>query len=1154
MATEKYSIEAVLSVVDNTWAKGLNDAIAKLRSVEQATAAFKKNTTNNMNQTSQNAKQALDKIGDTKGFNQAGKSAEAMAKVVQHIPTPVRQSAEAINSTADKMAGKFKSNAEKIQQYSDKTLQTQKRNHQGFKGSVRGVIGSLSSLENKSEKTHKVFSSIFSGTIVANSVMNAFGTVKNALGGMVDEAKNYAEEQQTMNATWKTLTNSASKGQAMVNKINNMATSAQNSTHMVDGLAQKFYAVNNNAKQTFQLTKAILTLQDAFGKSDADVENFATQFSQMMANGKVSGQDMMSIVNTFPKLRPMLLDYERQIHHSRHMTMQELNKMISDGKVKSQDMINVVQEAGQKYKNATNNFTQTIPGMIRVIKSQIGTLLGAITTPLAKLAKPFYASIAKWVSRKKTHQEFEKLGKTVSSGMQKVIKAFSGGKKINVNKVLDNAIKGITNGLKNFFNWVKNHAHDIKTIVSSLTSITGQIGKSVWKSFSAIITTIGKMFGVTATHSKGSSDAIHSIAEILNQLAGNKLAIVAISKAIVAIAVLKGIGSIGGKVISIGAKGYKAYKNIAALRDGLKGIKDIKDFKGTEQAFFSLGKSVKGVFGAIKNLLSSTKAMTAGKIFGAAGTALVAGQQGIEAIKDRHSADKRSKDIGGAVGAVAGGALTSLIPVIGPWLAPIGALIGKSAGRWGGQAVNEFTKGWQRNKPPKKFWSLENLGYSAHTMWNGFKKGITNTLKWVKNNWKEIALYFVNPVAGALNSLYKHNRKFREWVNDIIKNVKNGLSTMGKNVKDGWNAIKKTTGSILKGIKGTIVGIWKSITKWLESTLKTIAKFFKSIWNGIKKTVSSIVKGIKTVISNTWSSITKTTKSIFDAIAKFINTVWGNIQKAIKTVIGAIEKIIGGGWKAIKGATKTAFNLIYNYIYKPVKSAYEKVKKFIGWIIDEFKSLGKINLFSIGKAIMTSLFNGLISIWNKGKSFIQGIAPWIKQHKGPIDYDAQLLVPAGKAIMIGFGRGMQTEYARLQIWIKGINQMISHEFSAEAQHIRQNSMRYARMEFNSLIKRGVKPAQAMKYAMRVAENIQKEQMNSLIKRTDIRRNNMLRDGLKRLNERTQETLNSQVSAQIQNNGQPATINLSLGGHNYRTFVSDITSQQDQDYDLEQRRY
>ena len=85
-----------------------------------------------------------------------------------------------------------------------------------------------------------------------------------------------------------------------------MAQAAANSTEMVDGMNQKFYAVTHNTELTKQQTQAILTLQDAFGQTDAAVENFATQWAQMIANGKVQGQDMMSIINVFPEMKNQL--------------------------------------------------------------------------------------------------------------------------------------------------------------------------------------------------------------------------------------------------------------------------------------------------------------------------------------------------------------------------------------------------------------------------------------------------------------------------------------------------------------------------------------------------------------------------------------------------------------------------------------------------------------------------------------------------------------------------------------------------------------------------------------------------------------------------------------------------------------------------------
>lgn len=806
------------------------------------------------------------------------------------------------------------------------------KDHSG--GAFHDIKNRLLGIRDDSEKTKHTFKDMFLGStlggLASNLISSAWGHITGGIHSAIDAAKQYALEQQTMNATWLTLTNSAAKGKAMVNQINNMAVAAQNSTEMVDQLSQKFYAINNNAKQTGQLTKSILTLQDAFGQTDAAVENFGTQFSQMMANGKVSAQDMMSIVNTFPKLRPMLLDYERRIHHNSHMTMAEVNKMMSDGKIKSQDMINVVLEAGKKFNKATGNFTKTIPGMARVVKSQMPVLLGAFTKPFAKMESPVYAAVAKWVSSKKTNKEFQTLGKTVSSGMNNVMKAFSGGKSANVTKALDSAINGINSGLKGIFGWISGHANDLKTIGSSIASIGGQLAKAVWKDFASIITTIGNMFGVTAKNGKKSGGAVHALAGILNAVAKQKGAIKAIADAIVAIAVVKGLGRVSGGLFGIGKKGYSAYKNVKMLLKGMQGIQDIKDLSKTEKAFLNLGNGIRKAGGKFLNAGKSLgskvvqgikasmkfgmgKRLAVGALAGAA----VATPEVINAVKDRHSADKRSKDIGGAVGALAGGTLTSMIPVVGPMLAPIGAIIGKYAGRWGGEAVNNFTKGWQRKKPPKKFWSLENLGWSAHDMFNKvgkwgsqvgkyFASGIKKGKSFVKKNSKELVLTAISPILGIPALLYKNNPKFRKWVKGI-----------GKTFKEGFNQAKKHVHDSIKGILGFINDLRQKgksklhqFTSWIGDNWNRLKKSSSKVWNKIKDSVTENAEKAKqsgsknfsklqSVMGDIGKDIKKQWHSLWNGLADFFGDIWKSIKKTASGGINGVVGVINGGISGI---------------------------------------------------------------------------------------------------------------------------------------------------------------------------------------------------------------------------------------------------------------
>ena len=137
----------------------------------------------------------------------------------------------------------------------------------------------------------------------------------------------------------------------MVDMTNQMAQAAANSTEMVDGMNQKFYAVTHNTELTKQQTQAILTLQDAFGQTDAAVENFATQWAQMIANGKVQGQDMMSIINVFPEMKNQLREVASQELGIANMTQEQYAKLQSDGKITAEMAQKALFELQDKYKN-----------------------------------------------------------------------------------------------------------------------------------------------------------------------------------------------------------------------------------------------------------------------------------------------------------------------------------------------------------------------------------------------------------------------------------------------------------------------------------------------------------------------------------------------------------------------------------------------------------------------------------------------------------------------------------------------------------------------------------------------------------------------------------------------------------------------------------
>lgn len=325
------------------------------------------------------------------------------------------------------------------------------------------------------------------------------------------------------------------------------------------------------------------------------------------------------------------------------------------------------------------------------------------------------------------------------------------------------------------------------------------------------------------------------------------------------------------------------------------------------------------------------------------GTALDVGYQGFQAYKDRHSADKRSVDIGSAVGTGAGAIVGGIVG--GPVGAAIGSQIGKVAGKWGGEGVNQFTKGWQRqgrNKKPQNW--VQWLGFQAHNSFDFFaglgKKavnavgGAVNRAKpFVKKNWKELALAAVAPWAGIPALLYKNNSKFRKWANGVGKTIQNGFKGAVKWVKDlpgnihkGWNHAVKASHDFFKNLPKNFDKAKKNIGKWSSQTGKNISK----AWQRGKKATVTFVKGIP-------GNLARANKSVQN---------WGSrtgrsIQKTWNKGVTGVKKFVGG----IPGQMNRAHKSVSNWAGRTgnsIQSAWNKGKKSLGEFITSIPGqLGK---------------------------------------------------------------------------------------------------------------------------------------------------------------------------------------------------------------------
>lgn len=691
-----------------------------------------------------------------------------------------------------------------------------------------GINNATNSTKNFKERFGDL-KNVLGGTLIGGAVLSGVSSLKNGLESLIATGYRYNREQQTMLATWTTLAGSASKGQALVDMTNQLATAAQNSTEMVNELNQKFYAVTDNIKLTHDLSQAVLTLQDAFGVSDDAVKNFAMQWSQMVGNGKASAQDMLSIQNVFPKFRGELLDYERQVTHNKDLTMSEMNDMMSQGKISSDAMNHVLLGMGKEYSSATKNFTGTLDGMGRMIRTAVPKLTGALVEPFTKMQNPVFDVVSKWATDPKTMKAFAGVGKAMATGINGAIKGvagivrpFEGLLKIlgEISKVF---LSGAWIGATASFKVMAGALELVEKFVSGLLSPLNNLAKHMdgLGKYADPIKLLGVAFGTVAGPVALAVGAVKAFNLTMLAFGAIRHAITAVKEFAGAVKLLDlaflgmlEIWIVAGIVAFIAVL-VLAYKHIKPFRDAVNSVgKALKEaFTGKADWEKSLVKGFEAAGKKIKEFVASIP-----KAFAGVGKAIGKALAGI------------GKIILIALAFPVGIAVIITRPLIKPLTKVFKALI----------------------KDIKK-------------LWNDLTKFLAKVFE---------------PAIKAIEKLWKNDVRFYTnlW-KEIKKVARAGIEAVKKALEPILKAIGKAWNKTWKAITAFFGRIWKTISKAASAGINAVHKVISSQTNRISRTWSQVWNGIKGVFEKIWDGIKQAAASGINGVIYIINAGLGAINK-----------------------------------------------------------------------------------------------------------------------------------------------------------------------------------------------------------------------------------------------------------------------------------
>lgn len=777
--------------------------------------------------------------------------------------------------TGDKNTDSYKRQELRVEQMGAKLASTTSDikhfNNTDIKPETKGLTSvkdKLNSLNDSLEGTRSHFKTIFMGNLIANGVTNALESIKGKLSETLQGAQEYNKEQQVMNATWTTLTDSASKGKEMVGSINQISTAFGQSNDVVNELSQQFYHVFNQKEPTDQLTKSMLTMADTLGMNGEQVERLGLNFTHMMSSTKLQLGDFNMITDQLPMYGEKLLEYEQKVQNNSKLTMAELRNQMSAGKISAKDATEVMNELGDKYKSASENMMGTASGMERVMSARGKALAGSLIQPIMNAQNPIFSVVSKWVSDPKTEQEFGKVGQSISKAFGTITSAF--GKEFKgsdftggANKFMNNLAKSI----EKFGDYVAKHKDDIISFFKAMKSLAGT-------GFGTLGVTLKIALPLLEQLGKFAQEHPKEFKILAGTIVGADLALKGL------IGTMAGLGKIGsafsfakGLIIKPKVKGSDAKRELGILGKAGKGI---------GKAFWWTGKlAVKSVLKSLELLggavIKSGKLIGKGLVF----TAKIATKGAKLAMSGLvKTAKVTGKGIKLAFNFLKANPLILLVTAITA-------------------VVVAFVELYKHNKKFRTFINglvkgaqnfFKGIGKWFGKAWKAVSGFFSKVMNFVKKDWKEILLFIVNPFAGAFALIYKHNAKFRKAINKLVKDVVDFFKDMGNSISNIFNDIKDF-------ITHTLDVIGKAWNKGWNSILG----FFRNTWNNIKKFGSNSINSLKGTFDDILGKIGKSFSNTWNGIKDGFSDMWDGMKKLAGDGINAVIKIPNAGIDGING-------------------------------------------------------------------------------------------------------------------------------------------------------------------------------------------------------------------------------------------------------------
>lgn len=741
------------------------------------------------------------------------------------------------------------------------------------------------------------------------------GGAATAIGGAAVAGIKYNAQMEQYITSFGTMLGSAEKAQSLVSQLKKYAAETPFEFSDLAKGAQTLLSFGVASKDVMGTLKM---LGDISQGNTEKFNSLALVFGQVSSAGKLSGQDLLQMINAgynplnniLPKVNANMSEWKQKAL-SAGMTEKAWNKIAADGKVTMSELRDImsagaisIDDVKEAFQDATSKGglfygsmeaqSKTFSGQLSTLKDNVMQFLGDLTNGLENSLKDTALPMVNgWM---------EQLQKAFSTGgVSGVVSAFG--------NVLAQAATTIAQKAPDIINL---GVSLIQSFVSGLEQNSTQIANAAYSIISALVDGIISLLPVLGNL------ALKLIFAISQNLADHADQIVSGATQLVSMLV-NGLIQAAPQLAQAAAKLAAAFYSSLMQQNppagialtllgafkGLEGVSGIFDRVASGMETISKAGSLIGrIKDPIETIAKSTETM--GSIFSKASSGIVSG----------------IKLIGSGLSSVFSFLAANPIVLV---IAGVVALVAAIVTLWN---TNEGF----RNAIIGAWDAIVSFFSSIPEWWVGLW---TQVGQFFTNVWNSIIGFFAQTIPSWINSII-------QWFQQIPYNLGFLLGQAVKAVMDFgvsvWNWITNTLPQIIQGIIQWFQQLPGRIWTFLAQVVTSIGNWGSNMWNYLSAEIPKIITGIGNWFSQLpgriWNFLTQVVKNIGSWGSSLWNTATSAVSNVVKGIIQWFQQLPGN----MLNIGRNIITGIWNGITSGASWLWGKITGFCNDFIQGFKS------------------------------------------------------------------------------------------------------------------------------------------------------------------------------------------------------------------------